>query len=347
MIDVFSWVERERKLYFKAYTAVGGTYCYDIDNDNLTIISENLIEEKWKPNAYFRVCSIDNILVFPPYYSNDSSFFIYNIINEDKKYLKKEKSDVYRSCVAYKGKVYTFGKNIKDIAEINVDKYKIMYPFENVMEDVQMNTFSNVYICGCFAYVNIEKKDAILKINLDSYEYTIIEFPELDAVYGTIVYYNGYFYLTGDREWILKWDGYSFFEKIMLPINKNEMDSISWKQYFSDIIVMDGKIYMAPLYYRAVVLYDCSENKVKLIYDVEDGLITWGCTYYDDYICLPLVNIHGKMSKYVRINIKNNEILDDDIFDFDRFSDLNLCKYGEEYSKHALKKFLGIVRDSN
>jgi hypothetical protein len=111
--------------------------------------------------------------------------------------------------------------------------------------------------------------------------------------------------------------------------------------------LLGNNLFFAPLNYPSVISLGLEDLKVNYVYELEDIYdISWGFEKFKNSIFMSITDIHGNNGKQYIISILNNEIImnEQEVFKLDE--DVDLCRYGFEYSEFALKRFIRNVVES-
>lgn len=344
LFDVHNWVEIDKKLYFKTYFGMSGTYCYSLTNGELTDLCYKEDVYKQTNPSYFRTLSYGKKAIFLPYWFGHK-IAIYDT-EKDNMVFYEVKGTNYRSGVIYDSKLYAISEQIntsEGILVMDMRNFEISYPYDT--NAVSANMFGNGCVYGEWYYINCQEEDAILRINLGSYEIEKICLPKLGIKYGTVMITNDKCFLTGDSNCIVIWDLNDKVKKIGLPDNVNINSFIPWKQMFSDVTLVGNDLYYAPLAYQAFVKLNVETMELEILYNMKlENALTWGIKKYGNNLCLTIVDSKNEVKDVCRFDLDAQKIDNENILDMHLFPKLSLCKYTMmEYSKYALGHFIGNI----
>lgn len=349
MLDIFSWTQVKNKIYFKSYQMSPGTFCYDLNSEELVTLN-NLNEPlDWIPAGYFRTSSIGNYIIFLPYFAQD--FVVYNVENNAMKFVaKRDNRTLYRSTVIVDNQLYMFPNGeclLSEIAVFDASSETIYYPFEACTAEFQINSFGDAAIDGKIIYLPLKSNNEVLKLNIVNGNYEVKHVGEREDVYGIIFKKNEMFYLAGNNNFIYIWDGKEYWQEI--PIENRERGKlIPWEQRFSDAVVYGNKILFAPLNYSCVIGMDIHDRSIDYVLDFGNTeIITWGMEKFRKGIFLSGRSIDGKGGNNYLILEENQDIYVEETDLFKISDKVDLCRYGIEYSEFALSLFIKHVIDNS
>jgi hypothetical protein len=262
---------------------------------------------------------------------------------------KRNINSKYRSSAVWKNKLYMFPNgscSIDEIAVFDSNAGNIIYPFKNDNMNLEINAYGNAVVDNGNVYLPLNDYNQILKINLITCDYKILSVGEREERYGVILKVGELFYLSGEKNYIYIWDGGQKVREISLE-DKSRGKLIPWKQLFSDAILYQQHIIFSPLRYLYIISISLDDLKVKKIYKLDDvGDISWGMEKLRNDIFISTINVSTNRVKQFLISSINNEITvnEKEIFKLDE--DIDLCRYGIEYSEFALKRFIRNIAES-
>ena len=341
LFDVHNWVEINNKLYFKAFLGVSGTFYYDLGKNKLCVLSNDKNNYMQAKPSFFRTLKSGKKAIFLPYWFGHE-IEIYDTESNNMDYLKVVGTN-YRSGIVYGNKIFAISEQIdtdEGILVMDLKENKIFYPYDT--HDLSVNMFGNGCINNNWYYINSQEKDTILRVDLERYVVEKLVLPKLGITYGTVMIINDKCYLTGDSNCLVIWDFHENIETIGLPESIKVNYMIPWKQFFSDVIKVDNKLYFAPLSFQAVVSFDIQSSELKIVYkNSRVNTLSWGIKRYDHLLHITLVDTKNNVQEECQIDIDTDEVIHNNIYDVSLYPKLDISNETmSEYSSYALKLFM-------
>jgi hypothetical protein len=289
---------------------------------------------------------VGEYVVFLPDYSTQG-FLIYNTRSKVMKIEpKRNKRTRYKSAVNVENRMYMipFGEcSLEEIAVFEPSTESISYPLKNTNKRFLINVSGNVVNVKEIIYVPLNEYNQILKLNLKSGNYEVLSVGMRKERYSVIVKANEGFFLSGEKEFIYWWDGKNTVKEIPLE-NRSRGKSIPWEQLFSGAVIFKNHIIFSPVKYSSLIGLSIEDLTVKYLYEFDSfDNVSWGMEKLNNNVFFSTTPVNLRNGKQYLVSDINNELCVREKEIFKPTEDMDLCRYGIEYSDFALKKFINKV----
>ena len=283
-------------------------------------------------------------LVIVPY--NASHIYFYNTITGEMSAIDypgwDEYNYMYIEAFAYDDKVIMIGAFAKNIIELNMLTKEIVIRnnyFEIINNPEDLFCRSGYVVHNNYLFIGLAVSNSVLKINLKTWEDSVLEIGDGDNRFSGIAYDGNNFWLTARRgKKVIKWAGNSEYEVINLPFDVSEE-----KCNFGGVYYYDNRIwihgfeggYSAIIDPKSELFIDYNERRYRFFRNVDneciirqdwDGVV-YLCTNnnemrYDFEISKEMLMKIKMMFDKKSIFGKNNIANENDIFGIDEFVEM-------------------------
>lgn len=179
----------------------------------------------------------------------------------------------YHMCFSFRNQVYFLGGSnstmlcvdtetdiVKDIQEWTYE-FKSKYGYET-----RVTTHTNVCIEDHCFWVTLKGDNILLQYNMRTGEHCFWKVGKKRIQYVTITYDGEYFWLSGDKRFIVRWKKESNevreYDRFPEGFGRCEKD-IGWKELFSCGYLWNKRIYFAPLNSNMLIKFDLKMEKME------------------------------------------------------------------------------------
>ncbi|MBQ2883880.1 MAG: hypothetical protein IJE43_08940 [Alphaproteobacteria bacterium] len=231
------------------------------------------------------MCMYDNKVFVAPYYSDEMVIYDmkknnFNRISLSEKLGISEKGLKHYHVVAcYKNKAFFLGEKDSVMLCVNMDNYNITPIVQwktEFMEQygVEAGIFTHADICivDDSFWIALDKKNMIMQYNMEKNIYSFYYVGERAIQYNTICFDGKFFWLTGDENFIVRWEKESNNIKIYdvfpegFEVTKPDC---CWKELFSGSLLRNNSIYLAPLKANMMLRIDLKTGALIKVKNVE------------------------------------------------------------------------------
>lgn len=277
--------------------------------------------------CYLASVLVDNKIYYVPYYGE--KIYIFDINTKKIETMKIEFSNMlikdngYRIAVANKNNIYFLGgfgeaKILKIETDTGCMKCTNQWSeeFNRLFgKSAWFMPHTNVCVCDDCIWVCLNCSDTVLQYSMENDFYKIWKVGNLDIQYTTINYDGKFFWLTGDRQVIVRWDNFSNeiieFSEFPEGFKYKIKSSIDWTGMFYDGKIIQDKIYYAPLNSNMFIVLDTKLGNIEKVMEISSDLFCFHFSFlpsnkiYAELYVSTLFN--KKKSYYIDSNGKNQE----------------------------------------
>lgn len=186
----------------------------------------------------------------------------------------------YQVCFSYQEKIYLLGSSGSAMLCLDIYKNKLEEITEWIVEfkrkfgyDAGVKTHRNVCIAKKCFWVALEGDNVLLQYNMETKEFRFWKVGNQRIQYVTVSFDGTYFWLTGDKGFIVRWDKrnkevkeFKHFPKGFEYGNK----TIEWKELFGFGHLWDNELYFMPLNCNMVVRLNTISGEMKCVKNVDE-----------------------------------------------------------------------------
>lgn len=283
IIDFFNFCKIGEELYFYGRDDVG-LCCLNLRSRYLEV---NLLSEEVGGSAQFYkytdCLEIGGRIYLAPYLGD--KICIFNTDDRSFSFIDVGDKALAKKIIAYNEFLYFVCENNRILKLCLID---------NKLERIDFGGKSNLYQDACLykdkIYYPLPEKGSIAEFDLNSETMSHKKISDREVIFSTICVANDNLWLTGDSEFISKWNLTSneieYFE-LSLKRNKN----IPWRSLFSGSLSIGDEIYMAPLGTDVVISIDVCSGAVRNVMEIPNDTISWSIHKFDDLLCICLSQI--------------------------------------------------------
>lgn len=271
------YVKSENGIYFKS-RYYSGTFFYDNKSRKTKLIE---CKNSGKLDYMFSI-DYKNYVIFPPFFSKD--FLIVNKVDNSVSYVPNIISDIYTGYTIWKQKIYLFTMRTRTIVSLSFDSE---FKFEKLTLDGDKNAeitsrFNQIEF-GNNVIHTIKKEDVLGIYDKENMSYEYINVGLDGMIPYTINYANGKYLITGDKPWIMISDCglEGRYRKFYLEDFYKREKTIGWNYYFSRGVVLENRVLLAPVNYKAVISVDMSDETIQYSNCLDVDEYSWGIYNWD------------------------------------------------------------------
>lgn len=261
LLGMGSYVDIEEKLYFAANN-VPAFFQYDKVSEQMELLP--IKERKRGGNMkYLSTCRFHDKIVFLPY--NASEVVIYDCRDRKTKrnYLKDECPESkqlykhYLQAVSYSDFIYCIGWSDAELLciDMRTEKVSVVDTWKSaIAADLGSKAFVGMHAYGVYAadgilWGPIDAKNRILELNLQTKEATVHKVEAADMKFSTICFDGSDFWLTGDKQIIVKWNRDTKKAEVIDRFPEGFVKSSKLEaDFFCRSYYEAGYLYLFPLY---------------------------------------------------------------------------------------------------
>lgn len=193
-------------------------------------------------------------------------------IEKEYNHLKKNQ---YHICFSHKNKVYFLGNS--GVASIFLDTKNNqvteitdwLYDFKKNYNNITwVTTHMNVCVVDDCFWVALKGENILLQYNMESDEYQFWEVGKQKIQYTTICFDGSYFWLTGDKKLIIRWDKENNkikeFKNFPAGFEINDK-GVGWKELFINGCSWNKYIYYFPMNSNMLVKINRESGEMECI----------------------------------------------------------------------------------
>ena len=141
--------------------------------------------------------------------------------------------------------------------------------------DPYASVYSKICVADGSVWMPLNKKDVIMQYSINDDKCFFWELPRQDINYYTIDYNDGFFYLTGDKECIIRWDksdnDIECFDKFPEGFKYENDRGYTWNGMFFGGVEHNEKLLYAPLNCNMFIELDVNTGTISKIREISHG----------------------------------------------------------------------------
>lgn len=280
IMDFFNFVKIGEELYFYGRDDVG-LCCLDLKSRYLEV---NLLSEETGGSIQFfkytDCIEIEGRIYLAPYLGD--KICIFNTIDRNFSFIEVGDKVLAKKIIAYNEYLYFICENNR-IIKLGLT--------DNKLEVIAFGGKNNLYQDACLfndkIYYPLQENGSIAEFDLKSETMLRKKITDRKVLYSTICIANGNLWLTGDSEFISKWNPISK-EIVYFDLSLKKDKNIPWDSLFSGSLSIGDEIYLAPLGTNSVISIDVSSGAVRSVIKIPNDAISWCIQRFDDLLCVCL-----------------------------------------------------------
>lgn len=232
---------------------------------------------------YISMTLCKQILYIVPYEGNyictydiDKREFKHIFLEPSKNELVKK---YYQLCFSYHNKIYLLGGKGSSMICLDPVTNKISELSEWIFDfkkkyncDAAVTTHANICIVKECFWVAIKGNNILLEYNMNTNKYHFWNVGKKEIQYVTVTFDGEYFWLSGDKKFIVRWKKESNeikeFNNFPLDFEYGNK-KIAWKELFSNGYIWNESIYFSPLNSNMLIKFDKNSGNMKCILKVD------------------------------------------------------------------------------
>lgn len=215
-------IKIDNKVYFVC-SDIPVLYSIELDTNEIEICAALFNEQITLKEASRKIVKWNDELVIVPY--NSKYIYYYNLISKEMRCIEEsvfpECGRMYMEAFAYSDKVIMIGAFKRDFLELNmitksITIHDLMIDTSKYNQDLFCR--SGYVICDDCVYVALAMGNSIIKLDLRTWDCSVIQFSGSPHGFSGIDYDGKYFWLTDRRgNGIYYWDGFNELNPIKIP----------------------------------------------------------------------------------------------------------------------------------
>lgn len=260
----YDWAMSGSTIYFSSvyYNALCKA---DLKNDEVEILATFPDIPAHKGNSYFGIYKKKSSLLLAPLI-NSNDFLIYDI--EDSKFSRLSNIggiNFTSTAVFLKDDyIYIVSRKTAQITQINLVEHSVQHmAYEEFIADdaliVELVRVNNLI------YIPVNQKKVLLSFDLTTREFRNYPFPENVSFIGSICYFDGNFWITGETRKLYTWNLNNTIAYEVIDYPNDIKLYYKRKIFFGSSFVYDNILWLFPLYSDSILKYKLLTNQFEKI----------------------------------------------------------------------------------
>ncbi len=289
ILSTYNYLNTEDYIYFAAKNTVG-LFQYERKTGKIRNLDVKLnINTQSGFFLFGGVCECGKNVIFAPFLDWNLLIYDRNGVEDIKQINLKERFGVkkplhhfYKRAITYKNLIYLIGDINSETIVFNTNNmalYELDICENMIMKDRDNDSFIGINTCGDICridntlWVPLNLAGYILEINLDTKSGNCHYVGNYDNRFSTICYDGKYFWLTGYKKEIVKWDRESGRIEIINDFPKGFDQFIRdnyWTELFTRSFFENGNIYLFPMTANMAIRINIQTNEMQPFYVWEE-----------------------------------------------------------------------------
>lgn len=320
LIDVYDIIGENGKKYFTSKHR-NGLFCYHSATGSAELLQRFQTKGIEEDFLYMVGYQVNNLVIFAPYVADNLA--IYDLKEKKMQYLYDGRLNAARiiRIIEYQKKLFLINESsiarsfVLDMEHMELLKLSEAYGLqEEALDKISIRYYRDICVVEDSFYIPGEENDCVIEFNMKEGSVRVHRISSSDITYATIAHDGNAFWLAGDQNTIVRWDGANGTETLCeLPAGFMIHAHKTVKDYFACSLYINGYVYIFPLIANMIIRVNVSSKEIEVVRDGLEERICWCAKKWsEDSIFVQVDSYEGEVVRESFILNMHNECIAED-----------------------------------